>query len=187
MPSGYLILQKEKYAAGDFVATAIDASYIQQIREWRNQQLHILRQNQPVSPEEQVTYFNTHVFSELGSKQPSQVLFNYFYKGDFIGYGGIVHISYTDLTGEISFLLGPEQNSSFYETAFLHFLQLMDEVAFADLKLEKLFTETFDTRIENVSVLERAGYTREGVLHSHKVINGKRSDVYLHGKLKTIF
>ncbi|MEO8171642.1 MAG: GNAT family protein [Sediminibacterium sp.] len=180
----YSCLQNNTYSNGDFAIKTIDDSYIQVIRQWRNSQLNILRQDKIISEEQQIKYFKEFVFSQLTNAEPAQVLFNFFHKDVFIGYGGIVHISQADQIGEISFLLDPLSGTAFYDLAFTNFLALMDRIAFAELKLEKLFTETYETRIENVDLLEKAGYDREGVLRSHKMINGKRVDIYLHGRLK---
>jgi RimJ/RimL family protein N-acetyltransferase len=181
----YCCLQKISYANDEFNLQSIDETHIQEIRNWRNNQMSVLRQNKLISEEEQTAYFNTHVFPEQSNPFPKQVLFNYFNRDRFIGYGGIVHISHEDKIGEISFLMDPViNNAHFYIQAFTNFLQLIDPIAFNELLLEKLFTETYDTRIENVAILENAGYTREGILHSHKVIDGMRSDIYLHGRLK---
>jgi RimJ/RimL family protein N-acetyltransferase len=180
----YRILSAGEYRLDKLLICTIDNSYIQQIRIWRNQQIDILRQNQLISEEQQEWYFNTHVFSLFDNLYPQQVLFNCFYEEKFIGYGGIVHISYENKIGEISFLLDPQiPTDSYYESVFILFLEIMNKIAFQELGLNKLFTETFSTRMEHVPMLEKAGYNREGVRHSHVILNGQVADIYLHGKL----
>ncbi len=180
----YKALSSAVYKIDKLSIKTIDESNIQQIRVWRNQQIDILRQNQIITEEHQVEYFNTHIFPLFESKTPVQVLFNCYYENKFIGYGGIVHISYENKIGEISFLLDPLiPINQFYESIFILFFELMDKIAFHELGLNKLFTETFSTRIEHVHILENAGYLREGIRRSHVILNGRIEDIYLHGKV----
>ncbi len=179
----YKVLSASEYLHKSLKLTAIDSKYIQLIREWRNSQISILRQNQFISEEQQNIYFLNKVFPLFDSSNPEQILFNIFYEGKFIGYGGIVHISYDNKTGEISFLLNPSiEPDEFYESVFHDFLVLMDKVAFIEMGLNKLYTETFSSRSEHISMLENAGYIREGVRQSHLIINNHVADIYLHGR-----
>lgn len=183
----YKILSETEYKKNKLTICTIDNSKIQQIRVWRNQQIDILRQNKFITEEQQQIYFNTKVFPLFKEDFPEQILFNCYYNSDFIGYGGIVHISYVDKIGEISFLLDPLiQDKSFYEKIFIEFLDLMNKIAFEELMLHKLFTETFSTRIEHVTILEKAGYVREGIRQSHVILNNQKADIYLHGKFSNI-
>jgi RimJ/RimL family protein N-acetyltransferase len=183
----YKILSDVGYTKNKLTVSTIDNSKIQQIRIWRNQQIEILRQNKFITEEQQELYFSNNVFPLLDENFPEQILFNCFYEGNFIGYGGIVHISYENKTGEISFLLDPLiQDKLFYEKIFITFLDLMSKIAFKELMLNKLFTETFSTRIDHVSILEKAGYTLEGVRRSHVILNSQIADIYLHGKFSEL-
>lgn len=183
----YRVLSAEEYKFEKLSIQTIDNSHIQQIRVWRNQQIDILRQNQIIAEEHQEQYFNTHIFPIFESNTPVQVLFNCYYDDKFIGYGGIVHISYEDKIGEISFLLDPQIPADhFYEFVFILFLELMDKIAFHELGLNKLFTETFSTRMEHVPMLEKAGYLREGIRRCHVILNGRVADIYLHGKVSNL-
>jgi RimJ/RimL family protein N-acetyltransferase len=180
----YNALLSAHYRLGDLSIKTIDDSQIQKIRIWRNQQMDILRQNHFITEECQIQYFQDKIFPLFESSTPVQVLFYCYYEEKLIGYGGIVHISYENKIGEISFLLDPKiPTDQFYESIFILFLELMDKIAFQELRLNKLFTETFSTRMEHVSILEKAGYIREGIRQSHVILNGKVADIYLHGKL----
>jgi RimJ/RimL family protein N-acetyltransferase len=152
--------------------------------DYKLDKLEILRQNLIITEECQVQYFKTHVFPLFESSTPVQVLFNCYFEDKFIGYGGIVHISNENKIGEISFLLDPQiPTNQFYESVFILFLELMDKIAFYELGLNKLFTETFSTRMEHVHIVENAGYLIEGIRRSHVILNGRVADIYLHGKL----
>ena len=184
----YKILSESEYKKNKLTLTTIDNSKIQQIRIWRNQQIDILRQHKFITEEEQELYFTTKVFPLFEENFPAQILFNCYHDDIFIGYGGIVHISYENKTGEISFLLDPLiQDKLFYEKIFITFLDLMTNVAFEELSLNKLFTETYSTRIDHVPLLEKAGYRLEGIRRSHIVLNNQFADIYLHGKFPDLF
>ncbi len=179
----YKILKYDEYQLDNFTIKTIDKKYIQLIRKWRNKQINILRQNQIISESQQNDYFNFNVFPLLNFDTPVQILFNCFYENKFVGYGGIVHISYIDRIGEISFLLNPKiKTDKLYEYLFEKFLKLMNSIAFKEIKLIKLYTETYSNRIEHVHMLEKSGYTLEGIKHSHIIIDGKREDIYLHAQ-----
>ena len=184
----YKVLSAAEYNLNHLSIQTINNAHIQQIRVWRNQQIDILRQNQIITEEQQELYFNTQIFPLFESNTPDQVLFNCYYDKTFIGYGGIVHISFENKIGEISFLLDPQiAADQFYEFVFILFLELMDKIAFDELGLNKLFTETFSTRMEHVAMLEKAGYLLEGIRHSHVILNGQVADIYLHGKVYNLF
>jgi len=180
----YRALSANEYKLDKLIIQTINKVHIQQIRVWRNQQIDILRQNQIITEEQQERYFNTQVFTNFESNTPFQVLFNCYYEDKFIGYGGIVHISYENKIGEVSILLDPQiPTNQFYEFVFILFLELMNKIGFHELGLNKLFTETFSTRMEHVPMLEKAGYFREGIRRSHVILNNRIADIYLHGKL----
>jgi RimJ/RimL family protein N-acetyltransferase len=179
----YKILSLGEYELDNFKITTIDKQHIQLIRKWRNQQINILRQTNVISEVQQNEYFNYNIFPLLESETPVQILFNCYYENKFVGYGGIVHISYSNKIGEISFLLNPEiKTDLFYDFLFTSFLKLMDIIAFSEVKLLKLYTETYSNRIEHVAILEKFGYRLEGVRRSHLIINEKSEDIYMHAK-----
>jgi hypothetical protein len=46
-----------------------------------------------------------------------------------------------------------------------------------------LFTETYDIRPLHISIIESAGFLREGVMHHHVRIDGHPVDSLIHGCL----
>ena len=160
----------------------IHADDIEAIRQWRNQQLDVLRQSKPITPEEQERYFATHVWPFVNEPHPPQVLVSCFDGGRHIGYGGLVHIAWEHKRAEVSFLLDPARAES-YCADFAAFLRLIRNLAFGTLGLQRLFTETYAMRKEHMAVLEAEGFEREGVLHRHVLIDGRPVDSIIHGWL----
>ena len=69
-----------------------------------------LRQSRLLSKEEQLAYFENFK-PELNQTHPKQVLVRFCLSGKLIGYGGIVHLDWENLRGEVSFLLATERTS----------------------------------------------------------------------------
>ena len=67
----------------------------------RNEQIYHLRQAKPLTVEAQENYFATVVANLFEQEFPNQLLFSFFENGEFIGYGGLVHINWIDKNAEI--------------------------------------------------------------------------------------
>ena len=156
---------------------------IQLIRSWRNLGIPVLRQNNFLTTTEQGNYFETSVWPENIKKNPSQVIYLLEFEGEVVGYGGIVHISWPDLRGEVSFLLRPELEQDLKSKAeiFKSFALMVAKLAFHGLRLEKLTSETFLNRVEHIAIMEENMFIREGHLRGHVRQNGVRLDSILHG------
>ena len=89
----------------------------------------------------------------MSETKPKNVLMSFLHNDQLIGYGGIVHISWQNLRAELSFLLDDKrcEDNEQYSKDFLTFLKLIKEMAFSDLGLHRLFTETFDKRKSHIS------------------------------------
>ena len=64
------------------------------------------------------------------------------------------------------------------------FLGLIEQVAFKDLKLFKIFTYAFDLRPKLYKVLEKESWLKEAVLKRHFYLNGKFKDIIIHSKFR---
>jgi len=186
MPDGqgpYRVMPRPEIALGSLAALAVGPEHIEQIRRWRNAQMSVLRQSKCISRDEQIAYFNSVIWPDKQSDRPSNILLMCLRDGDLIGYGGLVHISWSDLQAEISFLLDPvhRRDAQRYAAAFATWIDLMKSLAFEDLNLRKLTTETFATRTDHLEILDQSGFGRAGVLKGHVVIDGNRVDSILHG------
>lgn len=183
----YRTLGSQEFREGDFLIRTIQPEDIEDIRIWRNAQVRILRQSKEITRAEQENYFNTHIWPTMGEEKPAQLLFGYKEKNELIGYGGLVHISWQDYRAEVSFLLNPKfcESRDMYGRLFLGYLDLIKKAAFKDLGLNRIFTETFDIRDFHISILEKAGFRKEGVLKEHVFIDGKFVDSLTHGYLRS--
>jgi RimJ/RimL family protein N-acetyltransferase len=168
---------------GSFSIMAVQPDHIEPIRQWRNAQMDVLRQSSPITPEAQRSYFDTVIWPDLDSPRPRQLLVSFFRENELVGYGGLVHLSWPDLRGEVSFLLNPVhiEDPATYEALFSGYLDLVKRLAFEELGLKRIFTETYAHRTAHIGILERNGFQLEGRLRGHVRINDRPVDSLLHG------
>jgi RimJ/RimL family protein N-acetyltransferase len=171
--------------SGDFALATVQDEHLEAIRVWRNAQMDVLRQAEPIEPLGQVRYFETHIWPTLAERHPPNILLAFQQSGRLLGYGGLVHIAWDHRRAEISFLLDPQYiaDPALYARYFSTFLDLLKRLAFAGLSLHRLFTETFDTRAQHVKVLEEHGFEPEGRMRQHVRIGERWVDSLLHGCL----
>ena len=72
-----------------------------------------------------------------------------------------------------------------YEADLLRFLGWVAGVAFTELGLHRIFTETWATRTSHIAILERFGFVLEGRMRDHVVKDGEVVDALIHGLLDT--
>ncbi|MFN6081872.1 MAG: GNAT family N-acetyltransferase, partial [Bacteroidota bacterium] len=92
------------------------------IIQWRNEQIYHLRQNQPLTIEDQDAYFENVVSILFDQEQPSQILFSIMEKDVCIGYGGLVHINWIDKNAEISFIMNTALEKERFQEIWLAYL-----------------------------------------------------------------
>lgn len=170
---------------GSIVVRAVEMEDIEMIRVWRNAQMDVLRQTRAIGSEEQLAYFERAVWPDKRSDQPSNILLALLENGRLIGYGGLVHIAWDYARAEISFLLATEiaDDAGVISTLFAKWLRLMQQLAFNDLGLTRLTTETYAMRTLHIRALEDAGFRQEGRLREHVRIGGRPIDAVVHGCL----
>jgi len=156
------------------------------IRQWRNEQIEILRQKTPITAHEQRRYFKEFIKPSFNEKKPDQILFSYLLNKGLIGYGGLTNIDWESKRAEISFILDPKRtrNKNLYRKEFSSFFKLIKQVAFNHLSFHKIYVETFDIRSLQVSFLEESGFVLEGRLKDHVLINKTYHDSLIHGLIK---
>ena len=183
----YRVMPRQRLQDGEMVLRAIQPSDIESIRLWRNAQMDVLRQSETITPAAQESYFAEHIWPSMSASNPSQILLAIESGGKLIGYGGLVHISWAYRRAEISFLLEPRLECSKSDLAefFTHFLRMIHELAFEDLQLQRLTTETYAYRSVHIQSLETAGHRLEGRLKGHVIVGGKSCDALIHGLLAT--
>ena len=179
----YECLPKRRYQQGNYTLEAVQSEHIEKIRQWRNKQMDVLRQSNPISKDDQIQYYENHIWSELKSDEPKNILLSYKFKDELIGYGGLVNISWENLRGEISFLLRTDiaNTKKDYDEYFPNFLILVQNIAFGELSLYRIFGELFDLRPKYSKAFENSGFILDGVLKAHNIINDKPVDSIVYG------
>lgn len=183
----YQCLPHSRLEHGIYAIEAVQPEHIEAIRQWRNAQLDILRQAAPLTREQQDLYFASHIWPDMQQAQPAEVLVGYFCQESLIGYGGLVHIAWEHGRAEVSFLVDPAlaADETGYRAHFSNFLALVKKLAFIDLRLRRLYTETYAIRACHIAALEQSGFRREGVMREHVWIGERPMDSIIHGCLET--
>ena len=182
----YRILSNNAYKIEENSVVPIRKKDIFVIKKWRNEQMDILRQNKPLTDQEQVTYYENIVTPCFSQTYPKLILFSYLNRDRCIGYGGLTNIEWLSKRAEISFLLDTKRttNPALYEKEFTFFITFMKKVVFDDLGFNRIFTETYAFRQEHISLLEKNGFRLEGRMKQHVMIKGTFVDSLLHGFLR---
>ena len=179
----YKALNQQVFTSGDYKLVPIRHEDRYAIMQWRNEQIYHLRQAEALTTEKQDWYFENVVAQLFDQELPDQILFSFLYEEECIGYGGLVHINWLDKNAEISFVMNTAYENSHFLLYWVKFLEILDEVAFNNLKLHKLYTYAFDLRPHMYVCFERAGYSQEARLKDHVNIDDSFVDVVIHGKI----
>ncbi len=157
------------------------------IMKWRNEQIEALRQNKPLTQEDQLKYFEETVRPQFSQEKPDQFLLIFTIEDKFIGYGGLVHLNWEDARGEVSFLLESERakDPNLYLRECKLFMNLLMKCAFLTLNLNKISTEAYSHREFHVRALESSGFTREGILREQTQVRGVWTDAVVASCLKS--
>lgn len=179
----YKTIKKDFFLNNNFSIVPIRMEDRYDIMKWRNEQLYHLRQSNPLTEEEQDKYFNTVVAKLFEQDQPDQILFSFLEKKKCIGYGGLVHINWIDRNAEISFIMNTSLEKIFFEFYWTIFLGLIEEVAFREIGLHKIYTYAYDIRPQLFVILEKNKYKKEAILKQHVYFEGKFIDAIIHTKI----
>ena len=153
------------------------------IRLLRNSNQNVLRNNNFLTLKDQKLFIK-YYFSQL-KLNPNQILFSIFFKDNFIGYGGLVHISHINKKAEISFLTIKERETvSYFKEDFLYFHKFIIKYAFNNIALNKLSVEVFSFRNKHIKLFKLIGFKTEGVLKREVKRNGRYHDSILLAKFK---
>lgn len=182
-PKKYYSINKQHYKYDKSVLVPIRYEDRYEIMKWRNEQIYHLRQKTPLTKPQQDKYFSDTIVNLFNNPKPDQVIFSYLYNKKLVGYGGLVHINWEDSYAEISFLINTKYESEYFDLHWKNFLILIEEVAFDELKLNKIFTYAFDLRPHLYECLEKSNYEMEARLKEHCFFNNKYIDVVIHSKI----
>jgi RimJ/RimL family protein N-acetyltransferase len=186
MNLAWFCLKQQRFDYQGYAIVPIRPEHIEPIRGWRNAQLDVLRQAEPISPSQQESYFTQTIWPTMEVETPPNILMGLLLNERLIGYGGLVHICWGDQRAEMSFLLDELRARSFeqYTRDLSAFIALVRTMAFGDLGFHRLFTETYANRNHHITVLESAGFQREGVLRDHVKIGSYFVDSIIHAIVK---
>ena len=152
------------------------------IKDMRNEQMDVLRQSKILTNDEQEDWYNNVILPSYESKTKT-LNFTILYNNKFIGYGGLVNIDYVNKKAEISFLVEKNRtlNKKLYQDDFSYFLKFISKYSFEKLNLHKVWTETYEFRKFHMSILEKEGFKREGILKDSINQDGEYFNSILHG------
>ena len=185
-PKKYKVLTKNSFSNGSFSLVPIRFEDKLTIMQWRNEQIYHLRQSKPLTEENQNKYFNNVVAKLFEQEQPNQILFSFLENGVCIGYGGLVHINWTDKNAEISFIMNTGFEKDRFDEIWSKYLILLEKAAFGDLNLHKIYTYAFDLRPHLYGVLLNEGFDEDARLKEHVLFESKFIDVLIHIKLNIL-
>ena len=181
--NSYKTLNRQQFSSGDYKVVPLRSEDRLDIMNWRNEQIYHLRQPVPLTEKEQNCYFDRVVAQLFEQEQPSQILFSYLKNDVCIGYGGLVHVNWIDKNAEISFIMNTELEKEQFDFHWITYLGLIEELAFSELKLHKIYTYAFDIRSHLYSPIEKSGLSKEAILKEHCLFEGEYKDVIIHSKI----
>jgi len=181
--NSYKALNKQKFTNGSFSIVPIRFEDRLDILKWRNEQIYHLRQDKPLTEKDQENYFATIVAKLFEQDKPNQILFSFLEENVCIGYGGLVHINWTDKNAEISFIMKTELEKERFNEIWSEYLFLLEKITFKDLCLHKIYTYAFDLRPQLYVAVENAGFYEDARLKEHCLFDGKFIDVVIHSKI----
>ena len=178
----YRCLKNNYYTLNGYSIIPIRESDMELIRQWRNEQIEVLRQKYPIIKHVQERYYEKNIKPLFNEEKPNQILFSFLLNGELIGYGGLTNIEWESKRAETSFLLETRRANKpeKYSKEFSIFLDLVKRVAFEEMLFHKLFTETYDIRPIHINILEKNGFILEGRLKEHILIDGRYIDSLIH-------
>lgn len=187
VPTAYACLKRPEITLGDYAIRSVQPQDIEDIRIWRNAQMDVLRQTAPISADMQVAYYQNHVWPGFSDEQPAQIILTFLQGEKRIGYGGLVHIAWPHRRAEVSFLVSPTvaADSAHYGAAMDSFFRLIKVLAFDDLELNRLTTETYSSRPAHIARYPALGFEEEGRLRQHVRVDGGYLDCILHGCVRS--
>lgn len=182
-PETYPFLECNRFQQGNNKIVPIRYEDRLEIMKWRNEQIYHLRQKEPLTKDKQEAYFRDIIADLFVQEQPNQILFSYLEGEKCIGYGGLVHINWSDKNAELSFVINTDFEKDYFYFHWSTYLYLIEQVAFEELNFHKIYTYAFDLRPQLYEAIENAGFKREATLKEHCFFEKKYTDVVIHSKI----
>jgi RimJ/RimL family protein N-acetyltransferase len=166
------------------------------VAKWRNEQNEMLRNPRILGVEDQIKYLR--VLHEQDAKRFSNTMYMWglvtwdkdFDDKQFIGFGGLTNIVWGAgfvIRSESSFIADTRifRNPTLYEEVFTFFLTELRRLFFGNSYWNghRLYSESYDlpNRAHHISILEKNGFIKEGVMRHHVYIDGGYHDSIIHG------
>jgi RimJ/RimL family protein N-acetyltransferase len=174
----YPCLKKASYTYEKLDFQLLQSKDMEPIRIWRNSQIDILRQQKPLTEEEQQNYFAKTLLPSFIEAKPDQILLAIRKNEILIGYAGLTHIDWGKKCAEFSFLLDTaiEESSELFQSCYFATVDLFSTIAFQELCFKKMTAEVYIFRTGMIQLLERAGFHQTGRLRNHVFKRGKAWD-----------
>ncbi len=183
--SSYKVLNTQCFKNGAFSIVPIRFEDRWDIMKWRNEQIYHLRQARTLTEEDQNAYFVNVVSKLFDQEKPNQILFSFLKGEECIGYGGLVHINWIDKNAEISFIMNTALEDEYFEDLWSKYLELIEQLAFQEICLHKIYTYAFDIRPKLYTVLEKNGFFHEATYKEHVLYNGQMINALVHSKINS--
>jgi RimJ/RimL family protein N-acetyltransferase len=177
----YKALSQQEFSNGIYKLMPIRDEDKYPIMDWRNAQIDILRQKEPLTKEKQEWYFKNVVDKLFEQEKPTQLLFSFLENDILVGYGGLVHIDWESKHGEISFITETKRNiQQQFSNDWGNYLNILKKIAGLNLNFNKIYTYAYDIRPVIFETLLKNHFIEEARLKDHIVINNVKHDVLIH-------
>ena len=181
-PQVYHALRQNVFQSGNYKLIPIRDEDKYLIMQWRNDQLAILRQKEPLTITQQENYFANVVSDLFLQEKPQQLLFSFLENDVLIGYVGLVHIDWESKSAEISFLSETSRNinNEIFINDWCTYLSLLKQIAKEQLQFTKIYTYAYDLRPHLYTALLLSGFIEVTRIKNHVRIDDKYCDVLIH-------
>jgi len=100
--------------------------------------------------------------------------------GDPVGYVALFHVDESAGHAEVAYWFSPEEQGNGYATDAVSVLL---DYAFDERRLHRVFARALDTNEASHALLEKLGFTAEGVQRDEEYVAGEYVDVRMYGLL----
>ena len=91
----YKCLTCNKFRINDYQLIPLREEDIYKIKNWRNEQMDILRQKKVLTDADQEKYFKEYILPTFSEENPRMILFSFLGESDrLIGYGGLTNVDW---------------------------------------------------------------------------------------------
>lgn len=133
------------------------------VKTWRNEQMAVLRQEKPLTDEDQRRYYHDVVLPSRAAVRPALMMFSVIENGECAAYAGLTYIEWNKLSAEVVFLTKTERlkDAVWCGRVFSTTLEALKATA-AGLGLKRLVMENYDARPWHLEALGKNGFRLEG-------------------------